>query len=102
MLIFYDEVQWPGRQASYTGVASATAAWPPNVIAVLIWTTTDAFVAVGENATATTSSTPFTAFVPMIVALPQNTDAPWRVSAIRKTSDGDVHARPCTQQMPTS
>lgn len=102
MIIPYDDLNFPARSAAYTGSAGPTGTWNRGPIAVIIYTTSDAFVAVGENAVATTSSTPFVAFVEKIIAVPIGTGAPWRVSAIQNTASGTVFAKPCTQDLPTS
>jgi hypothetical protein len=60
----------------------------------VVWATTPCYVVVGEGVTATTSSTPIPAFTPIPFIVPQGTGAPWRVSAIRVGSDGDVYAKP--------
>ena len=102
MIIPYDDLNFPARSAAYNSAASATATWNAGPIAVIVYTTSDGFVAVGENAVATTSSTPFVAFVEKIIKVPPGTGAAWRVSAIQNTASGTVFAKPCTQQLPTS
>ena len=85
---------FPARTASYTGTAGSTTAWPAGPQGVVIWSTTAAYVAVGEGATATTSSTPIPANTPIPFIVPQGTGAPWRVSAIQIGSAGTVYAKP--------
>ena len=85
---------FPARTASYTGTAGSTTAWPAGPQGVVIWSTTAAYVAVGEGATATTSSTPIPANTPIPFIVPQGTGAPWRVSAIQIASAGTVYAKP--------
>lgn len=85
---------FPGRTVSYTGTAGNTSTWQAGPQGVVVWATTPAYIAVGEGVTATTSSTPIPAFTPIPFIVPQGTGSPWRVSAIRVGSDGDVYAKP--------
>ena len=85
---------YPGRTVAYTGTAGSTATWQAGPQGVVVWSTTPCYVLVGEGVTATTSSTPIPAFTPIPFSVPQGTGAPWRVSAIRVSSDGDVYAKP--------
>lgn len=85
---------FPAYTASYTGTAGSTTAWPSGPQGVVIWSTTAAYVTVGEGVTATTSSTPIPANTPIPFIVPQGTGAPWRVSAIQIASGGTVYAKP--------
>lgn len=85
---------YPGRTVAYTGTAGSTATWQSGPQGVVIWSTTPAYVVVGEGVTATTSSTPIPAFTPIPFIVPQGTGAPWLVSAIRVAASGDVYAKP--------
>ena len=88
------DANYPAYTASYTGTAGSTTAWPAGPQGVVIWSTTAAYVVVGEGATATTSSTPIPANTPIPFIVPQGTGAPWRVSAIQIASGGTVYAKP--------
>jgi len=85
---------FPARTASYTGTAGSTSTWPAGPQGVVIWSTTAAYVTVGEGVTATTSSTPIPANTPIPFIVPQGTGADWRVSAIQIASGGTVYAKP--------
>ena len=85
---------FPAYTASYTGTAGSTTAWPSGPQGVVIWSTTAAYVTVGEGVTATTSSTPIPANTPIPFTVPSGTGAPWRVSAIQIASAGTVYAKP--------
>lgn len=85
---------YPAYTASYTGTAGSTTAWPAGPQGVVIWSTTAAYVTVGEGATATTASTPIPANTPIPFIVPGGTGAPWRVSAIQIASGGTVYAKP--------
>ena len=89
-----DDSTFTARSASYTGTAGSTGTWPAGPQGVVVWSTTPAYVVVGEGVTATTSSTPIPAFTPIPFIVPQGTGAPWRVSAIRVADSGDVYAKP--------
>lgn len=89
-----DDSLFPAKTASYTGTAGSTGTWDAGVEALLVWTTTAAYISVGNNVTATTSSTPIPANVPVPFAVPKGTGGPWRVSAIQVSSGGNVYAKP--------
>jgi len=86
---------FPARTASYTGTAGSTTAWPPGPQGVVIWSSTAAYVRVGEGVTATTSDTPIPANTPIPFTVPPTVSGPWRVSAIQVASGGTVYAKPC-------
>jgi hypothetical protein len=88
------DANYPAYTASYTGTAGSTTAWPAGPQGVVIWSTTAAYVVIGEGATATTSSTPIPANTPIPFIVPQGTGAPWRVSAIQIGSAGTLYAKP--------
>ena len=88
------DANYPAYTASYTGTAGSTTAWPAGPQGVVVWSTTAAYVVIGEGATATTSSTPIPANTPIPFIVPQGTGAPWRVSAIQIGSAGTLYAKP--------
>ena len=88
---------YPAYTANYTGTAGNTTAWAPGPEGVVVWSTTAAYIRVGEGVTATTSDTPIPANTPIPFLVPNGTGAPWRVSALRVTSDGAVYAKPINQ-----
>jgi hypothetical protein len=85
---------YPGRTVAYTGTAGSTATWQSGPQGVVVWSTTNAYIVVGEGVTATTSSTPIPAGVPIAFKVPEGTGAPWRVSAIQQVSGGSIFAKP--------
>jgi hypothetical protein len=88
------DANYPGVTAAYTGSAGNTATWGAGPQGVVVWSTTPAYIVVGEGAVATTASTPIPAFTPIPFTVPPGTGAPWRVSAIRVTDDGNVYCKP--------
>ena len=82
------------QTASYTGTAGSTTGWPAGPQGVVVWSTTAAYIVVGEGVTATTSATPIPANTPIPFKVPGGTGAPWRVSAIQIGSNGPVYAKP--------
>ena len=88
------DANYPAYTASYTGTAGSTTAWPSGPQGVVVWSTTAAYVVIGEGVTATTSSTPIPANTPIPFIVPQGTGAPWRVSGIQIGSAGTVYAKP--------
>ena len=85
---------YPSYNVAYTGTAGSTTAWNPGPEGVVGWSTTAAYVRVGEGVTATTSDTPIPANTPIPFIVPEGTGAPWRVSAIQVSTGGTVYAKP--------
>ena len=85
---------YTARTASYTGTAGSTATWPAGPQGVVVWSTTDCYVRVGEGVTATTADTPIPAYTPIPFFVPAGTGAPWRVSAIQVASNGTIYCKP--------
>ena len=88
---------YPAFTASYTGTAGSTSTWNPGPEGVVVWSTTAAYVKVGEGVTATTADTPIPANTPIPFVVPNGTGAPWRVSAIQVASGGSVYSKPINQ-----
>ncbi len=86
------------QTVAYTGTAGSTTGWPAGPQGVVVWSTTAAYVLVGEGVTATTAATPIPANTPIPFAVPAGTGAPWRVSAIQVASGGSVYAKPINIQ----
>ena len=85
---------FPAKTASYTGTAGSTGTWDAGVEGVVVWSTTAAYIAVGEGVTATTSDTPIPAGTPVPFFVTPGTGAPWRVSAIQVAAGGTLYAKP--------
>ena len=90
-------VEYPSYTANYTGTAGSTTAWNPGPEGVVVWSTTAAYIRVGEGVTATTADTPIPANTPIPFKVPQGTGAPWRVSAIQVAAGGTLYAKPINQ-----
>ena len=86
------------QSVSYTGTAGSTTGWNAGPQGVLVWSTTDAYIRVGEGVTATTADTPLPAYTPVPITVPQGTGGVWRVSAIQISSGGTVYAKPINIQ----
>jgi hypothetical protein len=82
------------QSVSYTGTAGSVTGWNAGPQGVLVWCTTDAYVRVGESATATSADTPLPAGTPVPIFVPGGTGAPWRVSAIQISAGGTLYAKP--------
>ena len=93
-----DDATFTARTASYTGTAGSTGTWPAGPQGVVVWSTTAAYVRVGESATATTADTPIPPNTPIPFKVPGGTGAPWRVSAVQIGSNGTVYAKPINIQ----
>jgi hypothetical protein len=63
-----------------------------------VWSTSDAYIAVGDSVTATTAATPLPANTPVPIFVPQPsggaTGGAWRVSAIQISAGGTLYAKP--------
>lgn len=93
------DASFAAQTVSFTGTAGNTTGWPAGPQGVVIWSTTAAYVLVGEGVTATTANaTPIPANTPIPFKVPQGTGANWRVSAIRIAADGTVYAKPINIQ----
>jgi hypothetical protein len=82
------------QSVAYTGTAGSVTGWNAGPQGVLIWSTTDAYVRVGEGATATSADTPLPAFTPVPFTVPAGTGGVWRVSALQIGVSGTVYAKP--------
>ena len=89
-----NDPQFAAQSATYTGTAGSVTGWNAGPQGVLVWSTSDAYIRVGEGATATTADTPLPAFTPVPIFVPAGTGAPWRVSAIQITAGGTLYAKP--------
>jgi hypothetical protein len=93
-----NDAAFAAQTASYAGTAGSTTGWNAGPQGVVVWSTTAAYIRVGEGVTATTADTPIPANTPIPFAVPQGTGAPWRVSAIQVASSGAVYAKPINIQ----
>ncbi len=89
-----NDAGFAAQNAAYTGTAGSTTGWNAGPQGVLVWSTTDAYIRVGEGVTATSSDTPLPAYTPVPFTVPPGTGATWRVSALQVTSGGTVYAKP--------
>lgn len=92
------KADFPAKSVAFTGTAGNTGTWTAGPQGVVIWSDQTCYVEVGENAVATTSSTPIPAFTPIPFKVPSGTGAPWRVSAIQLSVGGTVYAKPINIQ----
>jgi hypothetical protein len=89
---------FPAATVAYTGSAGNTTTWNAGPQGVIIWSTTPAYVEVGEGAVATTASTPIPAFTPIPFAVPNGSGGLWRVSAIQISENGSVYCKPVNKE----
>jgi len=82
-----------GTSVTYTGTAGSTPKMNASP-SVLVWTTTDAYVVVGDGLTAVVTDTPIPAYTPMIFDVPVGDGSGFRVSAIQVSAGGTVYAKP--------
>lgn len=94
MLNQLDKNVFPAKSVSYTATAGSTGTWPAGCRAVWLFSTTAAYVEVGEGVTATTASTPIPANIPILVKVPPGSGGAWRVSAVQVSAGGSVLAKP--------
>jgi len=85
------------QTASYSGTAGSTTGWAAGPQGVVVWSTTPAYIRVGEGVTATTADTPIPANTPIPFNVPLTANT-WRVSAIQIGTTGTVYAKPINIQ----
>jgi hypothetical protein len=93
-----DDAGFATQNAAYTGTAGSTAGWNAGPQGVLVWSTTDAYIRVGNGVTATSADTPIPAFTPIPFTVPAGTGGVWRVSALQIGVGGTVYAKPINIQ----
>lgn len=93
-----NDAVFAAQTVSYTGTAGSTTGWPPGAQGVLVWSSTDAYIRVGEGVTATTADTPVPAATPILFYVPPGTGARWRVSALQVGTAGNVYAKPVNKE----
>ena len=89
-----NDAVFAAQSVAYTGTAGSLTGWNAGPQGVLVWSTTDAYIRVGEGATATTSDTPIPSYTPVPITVPNGTGATWRVSAIQVSAGGTLYAKP--------
>jgi hypothetical protein len=87
------------QSVAYTGTAGSVTGWPAGPQGVLVWSTSDAYIRVGNGVTATSADTPLPANTPVPIFVQQPGDAggtggAWRVSAIQISASGTLYAKP--------
>jgi len=92
------KADFAAQTASYTGTAGNTTGWNAGPQGVLVWSDQACYVEVGENAVATTASTPIPANTPVPFAVPLTVSGVWRVSAIQVSSGGTIYTKPLNKQ----
>jgi hypothetical protein len=92
------KANFPAQSVSYNSTAGSTTGWNAGPEGVMVWSDQPCYVEVGENAVATTSSTPIPAFTPIPFKVAIGTSGIWRVSAIQLSSSGTVYAKPINKQ----
>lgn len=93
-----NDAGFAAQTAAYTGTAGSTTGWNAGPQGVLVWSSSDAYVRVGEGVTATTADTPIPAGTPVLFRVPPNVSGIWRVSAIQITTGGTVYAKPVNKE----
>ena len=89
-----NDAGFAAQSAAYTGTAGSVTGWNAGPQGVLVWCTSDAYIRVGNNVTATTADTPLPANTPVPFAVPGGTGGVWRVSAVQIASGGTLYAKP--------
>jgi hypothetical protein len=82
------------QSVTYSGTAGSVTGWNAGPQGVLVWSTSDAYILVGEGVTATSVATPLPANTPVPIFVPAGTGGIWRVSAIQITAGGTLYAKP--------
>ena len=92
------DANFPSKSVSYTGTAGSTGVWPAGAQGVVVWSDQSCFVLVGEDVTATTSSTPIPPFTPIPFKVPPSVSGGWRVSAVQVSTGGTIYCKPINIQ----
>lgn len=93
-----NDAGFAAQSAAYTGTAGSTTGWPAGPQGVLVWSSSDAYIRVGEGVTATTADTPLPSGTPVLFTVPQGSGGIWRVSAIQISAGGTVYAKPVNKE----
>jgi len=88
------DANFPSQTAAFTGTAGSTTGWNAGPQGVMVWATEACYIAIGEGATATTSSTPIPALTPIPFKIPLTISGVWRVSAVQISAGGSVYCKP--------
>jgi hypothetical protein len=99
MIIANDDPAYGAQSVAYTGTAGTITGFKSGIVSVLVWTTSDAYVKVGEGVTATTASTPIPAYTPIILGVPKigagaGAGDLVKVSAIQISAGGTLYVKP--------
>lgn len=89
-----NDTAFAAQTTTYTGTAGTVTGFKPGPKRVMVWTTTDAYIKVGESVTATTASCPIPAYTPVVFGVPPGTSSTWTVSAIQVAAGGSVYVKP--------
>ena len=89
-----NDAGFAAQSVAYTGTAGSVTGWNAGPQGVLVWCTSDAYILVGEGATATTTATPLPAYTPVPITVPTTISGVWRVSAIQIAAGGTLYAKP--------
>lgn len=89
-----NDANFPADSDTTSGTAVNLGPWNAGPQGVMVWCTEDAYVAVGEGAVATSSSTPIPAYTPIPFTVPPDVSGPWRVSVLQVSAAGTVFAKP--------
>jgi hypothetical protein len=92
------KIDFPAYSVAYTGTAGNTSTWNAGPQGVVVWSDQPCYVEVGEDAVATTASTPIPAYTPIPFAVPITVSGTWRVSAIQVSTGGTVYCKPINKQ----
>lgn len=93
-----NDAGFAAQSTAYTGTAGSVTGWNAGPQGVLVWSTSDAYIRVGEGVTATTADTPLPANTPVPFTVPRGTGGLWRVSAIQISAGGTLYAKPINIQ----
>lgn len=89
---------FPAQSVAFTGTAGSTAGWAAGPQAVMVWSDSPCYVAVGEGVTATSASTPIPSFTPIPFKVGLSVSGVWRVSAIQIAEGGTVYCKPINKE----
>ena len=91
--VLREPTAYTGYSVAFTDTAGSTSNFMPAASSVMVWSTADCYVKVGEGVTATSADTPIPSYTPMFFPVAQGTGAPWRVSAVQISEGGTIYAK---------
>jgi hypothetical protein len=89
---------FPAQSVAFTDTAGTTTGWNAGPQAVMVWSDSPCYIAVGEGVTATSADTPIPSFTPIPFKVPSTVSGVFKVSALRIDTNGTVYCKPINKE----